>query len=208
MSRLLLFPLHLVLFPNAPLPLHIFEERYRKLINRCLEEGRPFGVVYHRGESIKDVGCSAVIDRVIKRYDDGRMDILATGRERFVIEKLDDTGLYLEAEVRYLDEDPEGESDELVRRAVSELLKYAFYAEVSLDRKALEALTVNQLSFLIAGLDILGMDTKQDLLELERAVPRLERAIEELARVNDRLVTEARIKGALDDDVDIDTFRN
>lgn len=208
MNRLLLFPLHLVLFPNVPLPLHIFEERYRMLINRCIEEEQPFGVVYHRGESIKNIGCTAVIEKVIKRYDDGRMDILAVGQERFAIESLDKSGIYLEANVHYLGEDLAGEDESLSERAVSELLKYAFYAEIALDRAALSALTVNQLSFLIAGLDVFGMDTKQEILEIEQAEPRLSRSLEELVRVNERLVTAARIKGALDQEVDIDSLLN
>ena len=99
-----LFPLQLVLFPSVPLPLHIFEERYRTLVNRCLDEQTPFGVVYHQGESMKRVGCTALISDVLKRYEDGRMDILTVGGERFEIVSIDDTGLYLEATIRYLHE--------------------------------------------------------------------------------------------------------
>lgn len=208
MNRLGLFPLQLVLFPSVPLPLHIFEERYRSLINRCIDEDRPFGVVYHRGESMRGVGCSAIIDKVIKRYDDGRLDILAIGHERFEIERVDESGLYLEADVHYLEDQLDGDSDELVDRAVAELMKYAFYAEISLDRKTLGALTANQLSYLIAGIDLFGMDTKQEMLEIEQIDARLERAVTELARVNDRLVSAARIQGVVGDDVDISSFMN
>ena len=208
MNRLSLFPLHLVLFPNVPLPLHIFEERYRALINRCIDEDLPFGVVYHRGESMKEVGCTAVVDRVIKRYDDGRLDILAIGRERFAIDTVHDSGDYLEADVHYLEEDTTGEDAQLMHQAVSELLKYAFYADVSLDRKALNALTANQLAFLIAGLDLFGMDTKQELLETEGSESRLTRSVSELEKVTGRLMTEARRRGALDEEIDVDTFLN
>ena len=208
MNRLGLFPLQLVLFPSVPLPLHIFEERYRSLINRCIDEDTPFGVVYHRGESMRQVGCSAIVDRVIKRYDDGRLDILAVGHERFSIDRVDESGLYLEADVRYLDDHADGEDDELAHRAVNELLKYAYYAEVSLDRETLGALTGNQLSFLIAGLDLLGLDTKQELLEIERSDDRLQRSIIELERINDQLVTRARIRGVVDQDVDLNSFLN
>lgn len=208
MNRLGLFPLQLVLFPSVPLPLHIFEGRYRSLINRCIEDDEPFGVVYHRGESMRQIGCSAVVDRVIKRYDDGRLDILAVGHERFAIDRVDETGLYLEADVRYLDDHGDEEDGTLVQRAVSELLKYAYYAEVSLDRDTLGALTGNQLSFLIAGVDLLGLDTKQELLEIERSDKRLERSVVELERINEQLVARARIRGVLDDDVDLTSFLN
>jgi Lon protease-like protein len=208
MSRIPLFPLDLVLFPNVPLPLHIFEERYRELINRCIEEEIPFGVVYHRGESIKEIGCSAIIERVIKRYDDGRMDILAVGGERFTIEKLDDTGLYLEAEVRYLEEPFESDAEEAVNLAIAELLKYAYYAEIELDRERLEALTGNQLSFLVAGIDLVGLDTKQELLETDDLEERLRLGVAELARANNRLAAAARVKKALGNEVDLNSFLN
>ena len=208
MNRIGLFPLQLVLFPSVPLPLHIFEERYRSLINRCIDEDVPFGVVYHRGESMRQVGCSAIVDRVIKRYDDGRLDILAVGHERFTIDRLDESGLYLEADVRYLDDHATGEDEKLAGRAVNELLKYAYYAEVSLDRATLGALTGTQLSFLIAGLDQFGLDTKQELLEIERSDDRLERSIAELERINEDLVTQARIRGVLDQDIDLGSLLN
>jgi Lon protease-like protein len=208
MNRLALFPLPLVLFPGVPLPLHIFEERYRLLINRCIDEQAPFGVVYHRGESMREVGCSAVVEQVVKRYDDGRLDLVAVGHDRFTIDRLDESGLYLEADVRYLDDRLEGSHDDLNRRAIAELLKYAFYAELSFDRTTLNALTANQLSFLIAGIDLFDMETKQELLEMEQIGTRLERAVEELGRINERLVSEARIKGVAGDEIDITSFLN
>jgi len=77
-----LFPLELVLLPEEPLPLHIFEERYREMIGECLRAktsgfGRQdFGVVLAKGQAISNVGCSAQIVTVTRKYDDGRMDIL------------------------------------------------------------------------------------------------------------------------------------
>ncbi|HMK38660.1 MAG TPA: LON peptidase substrate-binding domain-containing protein, partial [Bacteroidota bacterium] len=72
-----LFPLNVVLFPRSALPLHIFEERYKVLINECVERGTPFGVALAREKGMADVGCSAVVSSVTRRYDDGRMDIVA-----------------------------------------------------------------------------------------------------------------------------------
>lgn len=208
MIRIPLFPLQLVLFPSVPLPLHVFEERYRLLVSRCIEERSPFGVVYHQGERMRGVGCSAIIDRVIKHYEDGRMDILTIGSERFAIEAVDDSGLYLEADVRFLDDPPEHDVEGLAARAVDALLKYAFYAEVELDRTSLSALTANQLSYLIAGIDLLGNDSKQELLETDAPELRLERALGELDRVNDRLVAAARLRKLAGEELDIGEMMN
>jgi len=197
-----------VLFPSVPLPLHVFEERYRTMVNRCIDDLSPFGVVYHKGESIMEVGCTALVDEVIKRYDDGRMDILTVGHDRFQIDEVDDTGLYLEATVRYLPERISLDADGLVHSAVDELLKYSFFAELSLERKSLEALTANQLSYLIAGLDTFGLDAKQELLETEDSEERLDRATESLRKANSQLVAEARLRQTLGEEVDLNNLVN
>ncbi len=208
MSKIPLFPLEVVLFPNVPLPLHIFEGRYRAMMKECIENDSPFGVVYHRGADIKDVGCSAVVDRVIRTYDDGRMDIIAIGHERFAIDELDDTGIYLRADVHYMDDDADQDDESAVDGAIAELLKYAFYAEIELERDRLNALTGTQLSFLIAGIDLIGLDTKQEILETDELSVRLSLAVTELSRANNRLAAAAQVKKTLGKDVDINSFLN
>ena len=79
-----LFPLGLVMLPDMLLPLHIFEDRYKQMILECTGEDKPFGIVLFDGQSIRSVGCMARITKVIKRYDDGRMDIMTRGSQRFV----------------------------------------------------------------------------------------------------------------------------
>ncbi len=109
MPRLPLFPLKTVLFPGATLPLHIFEERYRLMIGRCIEERAPFGVVLIRsGEEAggdaepHEVGCTARIARV-QRLDDGRMNLICYGRRRFRILARDTAEPYLQGDVEYLE---------------------------------------------------------------------------------------------------------
>jgi Lon protease-like protein len=94
-----LFPLDAVLFPGAALPLHIFEDRYKQMIAGCLERKEPFGVVRARSEGLAVIGCTAAIVTVLQRYSDGRVDILCKGGDRFEIEMLDNTRMYLQAEV-------------------------------------------------------------------------------------------------------------
>ena len=100
-----LFPLHVVLFPRTPLPLHIFEERYKEMIGEAIEEHTEFGVVLAGEKGIVNTGCTAIIDNVVKRYDDGRMDVLAVGRRRFEILTLNDDKSYLRGAVEFFDDE-------------------------------------------------------------------------------------------------------
>lgn len=97
-----LFPLDVVLFPGAPLPLHIFEERYRELFRDCMAGGIEFGVVRAQEDGMAVVGCTASIGEVLHRYSDGRLDVMCRGERRFEIEILDDSRSYLQAEVDWL----------------------------------------------------------------------------------------------------------
>jgi Lon protease-like protein len=100
-----LFPLEVVLFPEAALPLHIFEDRYKEMVNVCLAEKSAFGVVCAQREGLSVVGCTAEILRILERYPDGRMDILCQGAERFEIENLDNSRSFLQAEVDFFGDD-------------------------------------------------------------------------------------------------------
>ena len=105
-----LFPLNVVLFPGQTLPLHIFEPRYRTMINRCIERGEPFGVVLARDDNPDlpyDV-CTAARITQAERLDDGRLNILTVGVERFVINKVrvsEDEYLIGEAEPYPIEDD-------------------------------------------------------------------------------------------------------
>ena len=94
-----LFPLDLVLFPGAPLPLHIFEPRYREMVAECLAANTPFGVVRAQRDGLAVIGCSAQIVRVLHSYADGRSDMLTQGMDRFEINQLDESRSFLQADV-------------------------------------------------------------------------------------------------------------
>jgi Lon protease-like protein len=104
-ARISLFPLDVVLFPSMPLPLHIFEPRYKAMVGRCLDEGTEFGMVFAENRSVATIGCTAEITRTIKTYDDGRLDILTEGRAAFRIVEMLHESEYYEAVVDYLPED-------------------------------------------------------------------------------------------------------
>lgn len=211
MTQLPLFPLNAVLFPNTPLPLHIFEERYRLLVGKCIEDQLPFGVVYNRGEKIEQIGCSAHIDRVLKEYDDGRLDIVTVGQRRFSIESLDTSQPYLQALVRFLDEgeeDNDSDTGEISVAAMDAVLRYSHYSELEIDREALGALSIKELSFLIAGIDEVGLESKQFLLEIDSPVRRLRHAVEALNEVTEQLVTLITLKQTIGDDIDMGAMKN
>ena len=95
MARLLpLFPLQLVVFPGAAIPLHIFEERYRDMVGEAEARGTEFGIVrtITRGEEtgIAHTGCTVTVESVVNRYPDGRFDVITRGRRRFQIVSLDE----------------------------------------------------------------------------------------------------------------------
>jgi Lon protease-like protein len=93
-----LFPLDVVLFPGAALPLHIFEERYKVMIAECLANRGVFGVVRVQPAGLAVIGSTARVAHVLKRYNDGSLDILCEGLERFEIELLDESRPFLQAE--------------------------------------------------------------------------------------------------------------
>jgi len=103
-----LFPLQVVLFPGAELPLHIFEDRYKEMIGEALKDRQEFGVVLANEKGVVNTGCTATIDRVLKRYDDGRMDIMTRGRRRFEILLLNNERSFLRGAVEFFDDDPPG----------------------------------------------------------------------------------------------------
>ena len=107
MSSLLpIFPLELVLMPGVPLPLHIFEPRYKEMITECLEQKKPFGVVRASSDGVADIGCTAEIMSVTKKYDDGRMDILTRGVDRFEVIQVSDERSFLQAEIALVEDEP------------------------------------------------------------------------------------------------------
>jgi Lon protease-like protein len=159
-----LFPLDLVLFPGSPLPLHIFEPRYREMISECLERKKCFGVVRGKEEGIAETGCTTEIISVLRKYEDGRMDIVTQGRERFEVVQISQERAFLQAEVLYLPDETGGATSEEQAQAV------ALHAEVMrlAGSRPVEFAEIQeqQLSFHLAGSLPLDLDFKQTLLEM------------------------------------------
>ena len=100
-----LFPLQVVVFPRTRLPLHIFEERYKKMVGEAIRDNSEFGIVLAKEEGIVNAGCTVSVEKLLQMYPDGRMDILTRGRQRFEIESLDEEMEFLRANVNYFDDE-------------------------------------------------------------------------------------------------------
>jgi Lon protease-like protein len=102
MPRLLpLFPLELVAFPGAAVPLHIFEPRYREMVGEAETNRTEFGIILSRDGGIIRTGCTVLVESILQRYSDGRFDVLTRGKRRFEIQSLNEEKDYLRAEVDY-----------------------------------------------------------------------------------------------------------
>lgn len=114
-----LFPLQLVVFPGSPVPLHIFEQRYREMVGEAAAHGSEFGIVLAKEGGIVNTGCTVMVEKIVNRYPDGRFDVLTRGRRRFEIVTLDHEKSYLRGEVEYFDdEDATPVAEELRARAL------------------------------------------------------------------------------------------
>jgi Lon protease-like protein len=120
-SRLIpLFPLQVVVFPRTPLPLHIFEERYKDMVGGAMRDNSEFGVVLAKDGGIVNAGCTVTVEKLLQMYPDGRMDVMTRGQRRFEILSLNEEKDYLQAEVNFFDdEDPVDPSPELRDQALS-----------------------------------------------------------------------------------------
>ena len=166
-----LFPLSVVLLPGTPLPLHVFEDRYKQMMSDILPVQSPFGVVLVKGEGIVNIGCTAAVQSVIERYPDGRLDLIAIGQRPFRIHSVDEEMTYLRAEVEYLDDTGDTQpSAELTGRALSLLEKLRAVEAPSAPPEA--AAESALLSFQIGHL-IGDVDKRQMLLSTGSEVDRL-----------------------------------
>jgi Lon protease-like protein len=170
-SLLPLFPLELVLLPGVPLPLHIFEPRYKEMIAECLEKKKPFGVVRASSDGVADIGCTAEIMSVTKKYDDGRMDILTRGVERFEVIEVNQDREFLQAEISVVEDEPDRPAAHAVTQAVrlhAEIAKLAGAEPSGPDEHSAN------LSFLLAGSLPLDLDFKQKLLSMRSESQRIQ----------------------------------
>jgi len=165
-----LFPLDVVLFPGSPLPLHIFEPRYKEMIGECLMNKTDFGVVRAEKDGVAQIGCTAEILAVTKTYDDGRMDIVAQGRKRFELLEVNQERAFLRGEVLFVPDEQDRPAVEQVEQAVKLHAEILSLAGASQDLPEEELL----LSYHLAGSLPLDLDFKQSLLAMRSEAQRIQ----------------------------------
>jgi Lon protease-like protein len=175
LKQLPLFPLHVVLLPHAALPLHIFEERYKMLLRRSIRETEEFGIVLAREADFAPVGCSAAVTNVIRMYEDGKMDVLVEGRERFRVAGVRSSAEpYITADVEFFTDDEPVADPVLVKSTVelyNEVIRIVYNGQV----KELDPDEVAPgVTFVMAQKAGLELEQRQSLLELGSERGRLE----------------------------------
>jgi ATP-dependent Lon protease len=175
-DRIPLFPLNVVLLPGADLPLHIFEPRYLEMVNRCLKDKSEFGILLALPKGVARVGCTAEIIEVVRRHDDGTMDILTVGREPFRVVEFFEENPLAEGHVDYL-EDREAPLNSPVRRELIELYETCHTLIFEDYPKNTESEDPAQISFRIAGTLPMDLLLKQQILELRTESDRQERLV-------------------------------
>ncbi|HTP70414.1 MAG TPA: LON peptidase substrate-binding domain-containing protein [Dongiaceae bacterium] len=173
-DRIPLFPLNVVLLPGEQLPLHIFEPRYRRMVHECLEKGSPFGMLLALKDGVVHVGCTAEIELVTKRYDDGRMDILSIGKQPFRVVELFQDDPLLEGTVDHL-EDKDAPVSERTTQELMSLYETCYTLVFSGMPQQIDCALSGSVSFSIAATLPIDLMWKQRILELRSEQERQER---------------------------------
>jgi Lon protease-like protein len=193
-----LFPLGLVALPGEVVPLHIFEERFKTMMERCLADESEFGIVWLSDDGLREIGCACEITEVADRTEDGKLDVLTRGTRPFQILEREDQLPYPAGTVEFL-----ADRDEAVDDALATLARetYAELVERATDNRP-DPLELAQMSaYAMAATVDFGLDAKQGLLDIRsenarlRLVTRLFRAAMKRIEFVSHAQTRARSNG-------------
>ena len=188
-----LFPLQVVLFPAAQFPLHIFEPRYREMVGKAIAQKSEFGVIFAEETTVSSVGCTALVEEVTKRYEDGRFDIMTRGRQRFRALELDQEKDYLRARIDFFQDET---AETAPRSVVEEARHLAYEVAQTINATMPEDLDVDepQASFVLASALPLELKFKQQLLEQRSEPQRIRTLVDHLGKVLERARTTQRMQ--------------
>ena len=193
-----LFPLGIVALPGEAVPLHIFEERYKTMMNECLEQESEFGIVWLSDDGLREIGCACAIERVLERMEDGRLNLLARGTRPFRVLERQGHLAYPAGVIEFVDDRDETSDPELVRTAHG---AYADLVKRATDREPETEELEEMSAYAMAATVDFGLDAKQGLLDLRsenarlRLVTRLFRAAIKRLDFADRAQARARSNG-------------
>jgi Lon protease-like protein len=194
-----IFELPVVLLPGERLPLHIFEDRYKRMIGRSLDEGEPFGIVFRDDDGARAIGCTARVDEVLDRFDDGRLNVLVSGESPFRVLDRFESPDFPAGEVQLIEEGAGDAQDEDAAGRAREA--FAELAERAVGERPDDSELATADSYALAARVELPDDTKQRLLELRdederfRLLGRALKAVEEALERSERIAEHARSNG-------------
>jgi len=165
-----LFPLGLVALPGEVVPLHVFEERYKTMVARCLEDESEFGIVWMSDDGLRDVGCACEITEIVDRDDEGRLNVLTRGTRPFQLLEREEHLPYPAGTVEFL-----ADREEAVDGSLAALARetYAELVERATDNRP-EPLDLAQMSaYEMAATVDFGPEAKQGLLDMRSENARL-----------------------------------
>jgi Lon protease-like protein len=191
--RIPLFPLEVVLFPQMPLRLHIFEPRYKTMVRHSVDRNAPFGVILARNGEVAAVGCTAEIVRIAKTYNDGRMDIETIGKQVYRIREVHDELPYLEATVELLDDDPDP-GPQLDARELRALFARCHQLVHGAPAPPIDPEDRAVLAYQVAAALPLDLGILQELLEIRAEAERRRRLAERLTQWLPQLARRHRIR--------------
>ncbi len=201
-QELPIFELPLVLLPGEQVPLRIFEERYKRMVGRSLDEGEPFGVVLRDDDGARSIGCTARVDDVLERFDDGGMNIVVSGEAPFKVLDRFDSQEYPAGEVEVIDEPGDPGIDRGSAAAAREA--FAELAERATGERPEDEQLEDASAYAIAARIELPSETKQALLETRDEDKRMEllasalKAVEEALERAEEVAEHARSNGKVD----------
>jgi ATP-dependent Lon protease len=192
-DRIPLFPLNVVLFPGQAIPLHIFERRYRVMTRHCIDSKSPFGILFVQEGKLAQIGCSAIIVKTLKEYEDGRSDILIAGQRAFQVISVKEEQPYSEADVVYLEEDFTG-TDSAVSTQLEQLFNRCHRILFESDALPFETEGSISLAYHVASELPLESAFRQLLLEMRSESERQECLVERLAEWYPQLQNRERVR--------------
>ena len=195
-SLIPIFPLSLVIFPGSKYPLHIFEERYKILVRKCLMENSGFGIVAMIDKNMTDIGVYVKVENVIKSYDNGEFDIIVHGIKRFKIKStsLHQDGYYIAETENYYD-DNDLINPQLVTDLQNEFEEIIELANYKLEKAFWNNLKVSNIkSFKFAEKSGLSRLQQQELLILRNENDRLKYLIEYFLSIKEKVDNAEKIK--------------
>jgi Lon protease-like protein len=193
-----LFPLGIVALPGEMIPLHIFEERYKTMMNECLRDDSEFGIVWLSDDGLREIGCACEIEQVLERMEDGRMNLLARGTRPFKVLERQGHLAYPAGVVKFVEDRDDEVDPDLLRTARD---AYADLVKRATDREPDQEDLAEMSAYAMAATVDFGLEAKQGLLDLRsenarlRLVTRLFRAAITRLDFVDRAQARARSNG-------------